>query len=117
MPTLAMLDGPEFKYRDRNLGASILEIAIADYKSMDAFDHDTAAAFLYPQNAAMQRHYDWVVSLAPGIEPAWLRSNLDQHRPIWERLRAEKLSRGGRSRRQIWASNRRRDYKNHKRIR
>ena len=42
--------------------------------------HKDAERFLYPQTQEWQDHYDWAVSLADGLNPAWLRDSLDRSR-------------------------------------
>ena len=81
----------------RNLGSAILLAAIADYRSLDQESHDHAEQFLYPQTAEWQDHYDWAVSLADGLNPAWLRDALDRFKGKWDgqrcaRLRAQQSS-------------------------
>jgi hypothetical protein len=80
--------------RMRNLGSAILLVAIEDYRGTDEELHLHAELFLYPQKARWQTHYDWVVSLADGFDPAWLRSGLDRLKSQWDverfaRMRSE----------------------------
>lgn len=75
---------PQTRY---NLGAAILLAALRDYRSMDEDLHRDAERFLYPQTQESQDHYDWVVSLADGLDPAWLRDSLDRSRSKWDWLR------------------------------
>ena len=79
--------------RMRNLGGAIFWVAILDYRSLDQEAHEDAAKFLYPKTAEWQSHYDWVVTLAEGLNPAWLRCALNRSRGKWDRQRA--LRKGG----------------------
>jgi hypothetical protein len=74
----------------RNLGCSILVTAIEDYMGLDEQAHASAAKFLFPSTAAYQEHYDWVVSMADGVNRIWLRGALDRARAAWDK---ERLSR------------------------
>ena len=85
--------------RIRNLGAAILLAAVQDYRRLDEEMHQGAAQFLYPQTQESQDHYEWVVSLADGVNPAWLRDSLDRSRKKWDWQRAERISASGRVRR------------------
>jgi hypothetical protein len=87
------------KARTRNLGAAILLAAVQDYRCMDEERHKDAERFLYPQTAESQDHYDWVVSLADGVNPAWLRDSLDRSRNKWDWQRGARISATGRVRR------------------
>ncbi len=84
--------------RSRNLGGAILLAAISDYRSMDDAVHKDASAFLYPRTSAYQEHYDWVVSVAAGLNPAWLRDALDRSKRKWDMQRLERRTVQGRSR-------------------
>ena len=77
----------------RNLGGAIFWLAILDYRSLNQEAHEDAKQFLYPQTAEWQSHYDWVVTLAEGLNPAWLRCALNRSRGKWDRQRA--LRKGG----------------------
>jgi hypothetical protein len=79
--------------RMRNLGSAIVWAAIVDYRSLNQEAHEDAEKFLYPQTAEWQRQYDWVVTLAEGLNPAWLRGALNRSRSRWDRQRA--LRKGG----------------------
>jgi hypothetical protein len=74
----------------RNLGCAILVSAIDDYRSMDEQAHASAAHFLYPTSPEYREHYDWVVAMARGANPAWLRSALDKAREVWDKERAQR---------------------------
>jgi hypothetical protein len=87
------------KARTRNLGAAILLAAVQDYRCMDEDRHKDAERFLYPQTPELQDHYDWVVSLADGVNPAWLRDSLDRSRNKWDWQRGARISATGRVRR------------------
>jgi hypothetical protein len=87
------------KPRIRNLGAAILLAAVQDYRCMDEERHKDAARFLYPQTLESQDHYDWVVSLADGVNPAWLRDSLDRSRNKWDWQRGARISATGKVRR------------------
>ena len=85
--------------RTRNLGAAILLAAVQDYRGMDEERHKDAERFLYPQTLESQDHYDWVVSLADGLNPAWLRDSLDRTRSKWDWQRGGRIVASGRRRR------------------
>jgi hypothetical protein len=85
--------------RTRNLGAAILLAAVQDYRCMDEERHKDAERFLYPQTPECQDHYDWVVSLADGLNPAWLRDSLDRSRNKWDWQRGARISATGKVRR------------------
>jgi hypothetical protein len=72
----------------RNMGCAILIAAIEDYRGTDDQAHKSAALFLYPATAPYQDHYEWVVSMAAGVNAAWLRDALDGTRCQWD---AERL--------------------------
>jgi hypothetical protein len=74
----------------RNLGCSILVAAIEDYMGMDEQSHASASQFLFPSTAAYQEHYDWVVSMADGLDRAWLRDALDRAKAGWDKDRLRK---------------------------
>ena len=85
----------------RNLGNAILLAAIEDYRSSDHEAHNHARQFLYPQTAEWRDHLDWVVSMADGLNPAWLRDVLDRSRSKWDEQRYARMShRAKRNRRQ-----------------
>jgi hypothetical protein len=73
--------------RERNLGEAILLVAIADYRGLDDDDHEDAKAFLYPRTPVWQDHFDWVVGVTEGLNPAWLRDMLDRFQWRWNRER------------------------------
>lgn len=76
----------------RNLGCAILVAAIEDYMSMDEQAHTSALRFLFPQEPAYREHFDWVVSMADGVNRKWLREALDQAKARWDKERlASKL--------------------------
>jgi hypothetical protein len=87
------------KPRIRNLGAAILLAAVQDYRSLNEDRHKDAERFLYPQTQDYQQHYDWVVSMADGLNPAWLRDALDRSRSKWDWQRGGRILAGGRNRR------------------
>ena len=87
---------PPGKPRTRNLGAGILLAAVQDYRSLDEDVHRDAERFLYPQTQDYQQHYDWVVSLADGLNPAWLRDSLDRSRSKWDWQRSARILASGR---------------------
>jgi hypothetical protein len=68
----------------RNLGSAIFLAAIEDYRSMCDELHESAQRFLYPRTPAWQAQYDWALSLAEGLDPAWLRDALDRLRDKWD---------------------------------
>ena len=70
----------------RTLGCAVLLAAISDYLSGDCTAHRTAEAFLYPKTADYAERYEWAVSMAPGINPAWLRRMLDRRKALWDEL-------------------------------
>jgi hypothetical protein len=84
--------------RMRNLGAAILLSAVQDYRSLDEEIHKDAERFLYPQTQQYQDQYDWVVSVADGLNPAWLRDALDQSRKKWDWQRGARIIAAGRRR-------------------
>jgi hypothetical protein len=84
--------------RTRNLGAAILLSAVQDYRSLDEDIHKDAERFLYPQTQQFQEHYDWVVSLADELNPAWLRDALDRSRKKWDWQRGARIIAAGRRR-------------------
>jgi hypothetical protein len=73
----------------RNLGCAILASAIDDYLSNDSHTHRSAEQLLYPMSPEYREHYAWVVSMATGVNPAWLRDALDRFRKQWDRQRLE----------------------------
>jgi hypothetical protein len=79
--------------RMHNLGSAILLAAIDDYRCLDEEAHDHAQRFLYPQRPAWQNHFDWVVSLVEGLNPAWLRDALDRSRGKWDEQRLARIRR------------------------
>lgn len=85
--------------RTRNLGAAILLAAVQDYRSLNEDVHKDAERFLYPQTQESQEHYDWVVSMADGLNPAWLRDSLDRSRSKWDWQRGGRIVATGRRRR------------------
>lgn len=72
----------------RNLGGAILLAAISDYRSRDRRVHEHAREFLYPRTVATQNHFAWVLTLAPGVNPKWLREALDGQQAKWDRQRS-----------------------------
>lgn len=84
--------------RRRNLGGAILLAAIGDYRSMDDEAHEDADEFLYPRTRECQEHYDWAVSVAEGLNPAWLRDALDRSKRKWDVQRLERRTSQGRRR-------------------
>jgi hypothetical protein len=85
--------------RTRNLGAAILLAAVQDYRRLNEEAHNDAERFLYPQTQESQDHYDWVVSLADGVNPVWLRDSLDRSRSKWDWQRGGRVLATGRRRR------------------
>lgn len=79
-----------FRPPKRNLGCAILVAAIEDYLSLDEQAQAGAARFLYPAEPEYREHYDWVVSMATGVNAVWLREALDEARAGWDRRRMEK---------------------------
>lgn len=73
----------------RSLGCSIFVIAIEDYLSLDDQTHTSAARFLFPTTDEYREHYDWVVSMATGMNQKWLRDALDRARSRWDQRRME----------------------------
>ena len=85
-------DGPDTRTRRSearrtSLGFAILHSAIGDYRGKDEFLHSSAAQFLYPTNAMDRDHLHWCISLCDGVDPAWLRQELDRSRPGWDAAR------------------------------
>jgi hypothetical protein len=83
--------GPQATPEKRSLGAAVLCSAIEDYMALDPYEHASAQDFLYPLTAEAQERLDWALSLAPGVNPAWFRSELDRFKPVWDRARAGRL--------------------------
>lgn len=81
--------------RRRNLGGAILLAAIGDYRSMDDEAHEDADEFLYPRTPECQEHYNWAVSVAEGLNPAWLRDALDRSKRKWDVQRLERRTSQG----------------------
>lgn len=79
-----------FHLPKRNLGCAILVAAIEDYQGLEEQTHASAALFLFPSTPEYSEHFDWVVSMAHGVDLAWLRDALDQARKTWDRERTEK---------------------------
>lgn len=77
----------------RNLGCAVLAAAITDYQSTNDQVHASARKFLFPQTWEYQKHFDWAVGLADGVDRNWLREALDKARNGWD------LARGMRKRR------------------
>jgi hypothetical protein len=72
----------------RSLGAAIILVAINDYRCGVGEDFDSAQEFLYGTTPGPWRdRWNWVLSEAEGIDPAWLRCRLVQFRPTWDRER------------------------------
>jgi hypothetical protein len=90
---------PARPHKRYNLGAAILLAALQDYRSTDEDLHKDAERFLYPQTQESQDHYDWAVSLADGLNPAWLRDSLDRSRSKWDWQRGARVLATGRRRR------------------
>lgn len=86
------------RVRRGSLGGAILLAAICDYRSMDDEVHRDADQFLYPRTPERQEHYDWAVSVAEGLNPAWLRDALDRSKRKWDVQRLERLTLQGRRR-------------------
>lgn len=84
-PLSSLLSPPK-----RNLGCGILIAAIEDYLSLDDQTQSSSAHFLFPTVPEYRERYEWVISMAPGVNPAWLRDALDHARPNWDRQRAER---------------------------
>jgi hypothetical protein len=87
---------PTPQARMRNLGGAILLAAIADYRSMDDAVHKDADQFLYPRTPECQDHYNWAVSMAGGLNPAWIRDALDRSKRKWDVQRLERQTLQGR---------------------
>jgi hypothetical protein len=82
--------------RRGSLGGAILLAAIADYRSMDDAVHKDADQFLYPRTPECQDHYNWAVSMAGGLNPAWIRDALDRSKRKWDVQRLERQTLQGR---------------------
>jgi hypothetical protein len=76
--------------RRGSLGGAILLAAIGDYRSIDDEVHRDADQFLYPRTPERQQHYDWAVSVAGGLNPAWLRDALDRSKRTWDVQRLQR---------------------------
>jgi hypothetical protein len=79
----------------RNLGGAIVLAAIRDYRSRKPKVHADARDFLYPRTAARRSHFAWVMTLAPSVDPGWLREALDRRRGKWDQQRLRVQSRRG----------------------
>jgi hypothetical protein len=77
----------------RNLGIAILAGAIEDYRCSDPEAHAHAKEFLYPRTTDWRDHYNWVVSLAEGVNPAWFRDVLDRSQSKWDEQRYVRMAR------------------------
>ncbi len=75
----------------RNLGNAILLAAIEDYRSLHHEMHQSAKLFLFPKTPEWQNHFEWVVSLAEGVNPAWLRDALDRAKSKWDQQRFARM--------------------------
>lgn len=80
----------------RNLGGAIVLAAIRDYRSRNRRVHEHAREFLYPRTAATRNHFAWVMTLAPGVDPGWLREALDRLQTKWDQQRLRVQSQRGR---------------------
>ena len=89
---------PARPHKRYNLGAAILLAAVLDYRSLNEDVHKDAERFLYPQTQASQDHYDWVVSMADGLNPTWLRDSLDRSKSKWDWQRGARIIATGRRR-------------------
>jgi hypothetical protein len=76
-----------------------LLVAVQDYRGMDEDRHKDAERFLYPLTPESRAHYDWVVSMDDGLNPAWLRDLLDRSRNKWEWQRSARIRATGKVRR------------------
>ena len=83
--------------RPRNLGGAIVLAAIQDYRSLDDKAHKDAERFLYPKTPKLQRHYDWAVALAGGVNPVWCEMRWT-HKARWKWQRFDKVVRARRQR-------------------
>jgi hypothetical protein len=92
------LKGEPAKPQDHNLGFAIFVVAIEDYCSRDEEVHADARDFLFPPTAEWRDQFDWAVSLAEGLNPRWLRYELDRCRCSWDEQRT--VPSGRKSRRQ-----------------
>lgn len=68
----------------RNLGCAVLAAAISDYQGSNDHLHTSARKFLFPQTQEHQKHFDWAVALADGVDRTWLREALDHARIGWD---------------------------------
>ena len=59
--------------------------------------HKDAERVSLSADARVQAHYDWVVSLDDGLNPAWLRDLLDRSRNKWDWQRGARISATGQS--------------------
>jgi hypothetical protein len=78
---------PEPASPKNNLGAAIVQTAINDYRNPTPGVHEHAREFLYPRSKEAREHFAWVLALAPGVDPRWLREMLDKRRPRWDAQR------------------------------
>ena len=96
LSTTGPIHQPARPHKRYNLGAAILLVAVQDYRSLNEDAHKDAERFLFPQTQEYQDHYDWVVSLADGLNPAWLRDSLDRSRSKWDWQRGARVIATGR---------------------
>jgi hypothetical protein len=75
----------------RNLGNAILLAAIEDYRSLHPELHQSAKLFLFPPTAEWQNHFEWVISMTSGVNPAWLRDALDRAKSKWDKQRFARM--------------------------
>ena len=72
-----------------NLGASILLLAVEDYRGADERNHLSAAKLLYPTDPDYAAHLQWVCGMT-GFPMHYLRATLDRLRPQWNAERKRK---------------------------
>jgi hypothetical protein len=89
---IAKLDLHPAALRQRNLGSAILLAAIEDYRRLNHEAHNNAKQFLFPQTPEWQEHHNWVVSMADGLNPVWLREALDRARIKWDYQRSARMT-------------------------
>jgi hypothetical protein len=89
MYAVGEMDQPPTPFK-RNLGSAIVEIAINDYRNPTPGVHEHAREFLYPRTQAARDHFAWVLALAPGVDPRWVREMLDKRRARWDAQRCKR---------------------------
>jgi hypothetical protein len=73
-----------------NLGASILQLAIEDYRGSDEREHRSAALFLFPKTKKYADQLSWAIGLTKlALYPT--RRRLEELRPLWDAAREKRM--------------------------